>query len=883
MTLFSSLETTKETESIMRRWHILLQEIALGCMIAAVSVHCQPLNPAADSTSIVVEGNARFTILTSQLIRMEWSSDHSFEDRASLVFINRKLEPPHFTVKRDTGWLVIKTDKLNLEYRPDGNSFSSNNLNIRFELNGTGVQWYPGLEDKGNLGGTIRTLDGVRGETKLEPGILSKDGWVLVDDSDRPLFDNSDWPWVTVRPSAEHQDWYLFGYGHDYRKAMLDFTKVAGKIPMPPRFAFGLWWSRYWAYTDEEFKNLVSEFRMHDVPLDVLVIDMDWHETFDLRWGRSPKDQAGQPHGWTGYTWDRNYFPDPQGFLAWCDSEGLKTPLNLHPASGIQPHEDHYPEMALAMGIDTATKKYVPFDIVDKKFAANYMNLIIHPLERQGVDFWWLDWQAWGTTKIPGVTPTWWLNYVFFTDMERKNAERPLLFHRWGGLGNHRYQIGFSGDVVSVWESLAFQPRFTATAANVGYGYWSHDIGGHMPGEISPELYTRWIQWGVFSPILRTHVTKNGKAERRIWAYPEDQFEMMRDAILLRYSLLPYIYTAAHNTYENGISIVHPMYYEDPESPEAYEFSGEYRFGDDMVVAPVTGPVDSSSLLAENKVWLPAGNWTEWFTGHRLTGPGVFVRHFAEDEIPVYVRDGAIIPMQHKMKSTHASPVDPLILTVFPGDSGSCDVYEDEGNTLGYREGRSAITHAEMHRSRDGVLTMRISPVAGGYPGMMTERAYEVRVVNSSRPLSISCNGKAIVQTENAAGGGWRFDGERMTLIVRTPQVPVNKRAELSITSEDRDNNLSNIPDGFRGMIARLHRAASLINATAWPNDWSPDVLIHAEQTGNRLSLHPEDMRAELSGLVSDLRSLPGALDSLRIQEAVLRKVKAHLGDVLSP
>jgi len=136
--------------------------------------------------------------------------------------------------------------------------------------------------------------------------------------------------------------------------------------------------------------------------------------------------------------------------------------------------------MATAMGIDPATKKYVPFDITDKKFAINYMNLVLHPLEKQGIDFWWLDWQQEPTTKMPGVTPTWWLNYVHFTDQQRE-GKRPLLFHRWGGLGNHRYQIGFSGDSISVWDSLAFQPWFTATAANVGYAYWSHDIAATCP------------------------------------------------------------------------------------------------------------------------------------------------------------------------------------------------------------------------------------------------------------------------------------------------------------------------------------------------------------------------------------------------------------------
>ena len=197
------------------------------------------------------------------------------------------------------------------------------------------------------------------------------------------------------------------------------------------------------------------------------------------------------------------------------------------------------------------------------------MNILHHSLEKQGVDFFWLDWQQEPTTTVPGLNPTWWLNYVHFTDMERE-GKRPLLFHRWGGLGNHRYQIGFSGDTYSTWPSLAFQPYFTATAANVGYGYWSHDIGGHMPGTVDPELFTRWVQWGAFSPVLRTHSTKNPDAERRIWAYAPQYATAMRRAFLKRYALIPYIYTAARETYDTGISILHPLYYDFPEEEGAY-------------------------------------------------------------------------------------------------------------------------------------------------------------------------------------------------------------------------------------------------------------------------------------------------------------------------
>lgn len=842
---------------------------------SAVPILCQTDNPVADPNALVLAGQARFTVLTAQLIRMEWTENRRFEDHASLVFIHRRLPVPSFKTRTEGEWLVVETGKLILKYKKDSGKFNADNLAVEFNLNGRTVIWHPGMEDKGNLGGTIRTLDGVQGDTPLEPGLISRDGWVLVDDSTRPLFDNSDWPWVMPRPSGERQDWYFFGYGHDYRNALTDFTRVAGKIPMPPRFAFGTWWSRYWSYTDQEFKRLVREFESHDVPLDVLVIDMDWHQTFNLRWSENRRDQAGQHLGWSGYTWDKTLFPDPEGFLAWCEKHGLKTPLNLHPASGVQPHEERYPEMARAMGIDPASRKYVPFDIVDKKFATNYMNILHHPLEKQGVDFWWLDWQQQPTTRIPGVNPTWWLNYVHFADMERE-GKRPLIFHRWGGLGNHRYQIGFSGDTISVWESLAFQPYFTVTAANVGYSYWSHDIGGHMPGKVSPELYTRWIQFGVFSPILRTHTTKNPQAERRLWAYPAQYAAMMRHAFLLRYALIPYIYTASRETYETGVAFLRPMYYDYPEAPEAYEFKDQYLFGDRMMVAPIATPVDAANLLAPKSIWLPEGEWMEWSSGARLKGPARLERSFAVDEIPIYIKAGSIIPMQPKMRNTRAKPVDPLLLNVFPGASGATRIYEDEGDTLGYKHGEYAWTTVRQGRLNDGSVKIEILPAEGHYPGMLKERAYEIRLVGVWPPDSIMYEGKPVPFSRDKTAPSWRYDGEKLTTIISIPKSNVASKVEILIRQPWLDSQ-SPLLDGVPGKLARLSRARDVLN-NLWPQDWSPDSLIQLAQTGNRITLNPKNALEELEKLNREWPGVLQEISTLKGDETIKSHALAHLG-----
>ncbi len=599
----------------------VLCAVFLSAAVLCIPAHAQSPTPAPEASynpiaapgAVVQFGDARFTVLTPQLIRMEWAADHHFEDHPSLVFLNRRLTVPHFTARHSGHSLTLETSALHITYKdegPDNGRFSADNLTVTFTLDGKTVTWHPGLVDPENLQGTTRTLDGALGSHTREPigqGLVSRSGWALVDDSTGALFDSdnftfaqgeqSPWPWVMERPAGDRLDWYFFGYGHDYKLALHDYVRVAGRIPLPPRFALGAWWSRYWAYSDQELDHLIQGFHDNTVPLDVLVIDMDWHLNRTQLEAMHETDQSGHSLGWSGYTWNPLLFPDPTAFLHHVHDQGLKVTMNLHPASGVQPWEKAYPAMARAMGIDPATHKYVPFDITNKKFATNYMDLLHHPLEHQGVDFWWLDWQQEPNTQTPGVNPTWWLNYVHFTDQERE-GKRPLLFHRWGGLGNHRYQIGFSGDTISVWPSLAFQPWFTATAANVGYAWWSHDIGGHMPGVVDPELFTRWVEFGAFSPILRTHTTKNPDAERRIWAYPEPFSSIMRATFTERYAMQPYLYTEGRRTYDTGVAFLHPLYYDWPEADAAYDNKDEYVFGKNMVVAPVVAAADATTQLA---------------------------------------------------------------------------------------------------------------------------------------------------------------------------------------------------------------------------------------------------------------------------------------------
>lgn len=844
-------------------------------------VYARGYDPVANAGAIVRLENVRFTVLTAGVIRMEWTADGVFEDHASLVFVNRNTPATDFTQQIKHGWLHIETNKFLLKYKIGSGKFNAENLSIEFTMDGIQRVWKPGMENKGNLKGTIRTLDECSGnwntrtkkEIVLEEGLISRDGWVQIDDSDRPIFDNSDWQWVMPRPKKESQDLYFFCYGYDYKTALYDFMQIAGKIALPPKFVFGAWWSRYWEYTDWELRELVNEFEIHDVPLDVLVVDMDWHVTSKPEWyrdGKKVKDQAGQPAGWTGFSWNRSYFPDPKNFLDWSKSKGLKVCLNLHPASGIQPHEDEYAEIATAMGIDPNSKKYVPFDIVDKNFAENFLKIMLHPMENDGVDFWWLDWQQWSTTKIEHVNPTFYLNYVFFSDMERQNVKRPLIFHRYGGRGNHRYQIGFSGDTHINWRSLDYQPYFTATASNVGYGFWSHDIGGHMYGKSYPELYTRWVQFGLFSPVLRTHCTKanhEGGIERRIWAYPLENFYAMRDAFLLRYALIPYIYTAARVAYDTGISICYPMYYDHPKSEPAYQFKNQYMFGNDLLVSPITQPMGKDSLFSVKQIWLPQGDWIEWFSGTKFSGDKVIERAFTLDEIPIYVKAGSIIPMQPKMRNSSEKPIDPLILTIFPGTAGMTRVYDDEGNNQNYQTGAFTFTSIHFNRANQREMNIVIEPIEGNYPGMLLSRAYEVRFPLTFPPSTVKINGEIIKDEKNSKLNSWNYNGDDLTTTILTAKFSVHQKVEIDVQFPEWDPNLLS---GKKGKIRRMVKFMQFLAKNSWDqSQYSNDVVVQTAQTGHRISLNPQLALSEMQNFDSAWQQV---LEMIKENSAINKK-----------
>ena len=745
----------------------------------------------ADDSAVFVRGPCRFTVLTPRLIRIEWDPAQRFNDAKTQFAVRRSLPLPAFDVVEDERQLSIDTGELELVHIKGEDAPGNGNLRIVIR---DGETWTPDSIDDANLGGTYRTLDRYDGDTwtdgtklPLEEGILSRRGWHVVDDSRSFLFDEKGW--IAPRGDGEARDLYFFGYGFDFRGALADFAAVSGPQPMPPRFVFGYWWSRYWNYSDQELRSLVARFEREHLPLDVIVLDMDWHTTpgLTLRTGEEQVDSFGEPSGWTGYTFNRSLFPDPPAFLDWAHGEDLKVTLNLHPASGVSPTEERYKAMAEAVGLDPSTREPIPFEAASRLYMDALFETILHPLQREGVDFWWLDYQQWPESKaLPGLSNVWWLNHAFFNDMQRHDDARGLIYHRWGGIGNHRYPIGFSGDSVISWASLAYQPYFTATASNVLYGYWSHDIGGHTFAKsiprskrrLDPELYVRWVQYGVFSPVLRTHSAKEASLHKEPWHFGPPYGEAINAAIRLRYRLAPYIYAASREAYDTGVSLVRPMYYDWPREDIAYEVPGQYMFGDALLVAPVTAPTVED--VAQVAIWLPPGVWYSRDAAEAFEGDRMFERGYTLEETPVFIRAGSVLPLYRDGLKHLARAPACLVLRIYPGAGGETSIYDDDGLSQAYQRDGFARTLVESERDGDSHRII-IGAMEGDYRGRPDERSYLVELPNAGLPEAVYRDGQRVPYDEDGSPDSWRYDAWRMAVRIELDAASTRCAHELTI------------------------------------------------------------------------------------------------------
>ena len=678
-------------------------------------------NPKTPEEYTVSGGIVRVSVLSDRLIRIEKSEGGEFCDKATQCVINRNFASPEFESEINGRKIIIKTAH---------NEFCVDTA--------TAVLDYVIIDGKkrteyvsGNLKGTKRTLDQSFGRVALGEGILSKNGVATFNDGKSLMIEEDG---TVQKKNPDSSDIYYFAHGRNYREALFDYYSLTGFPPLIPRFAFGNWWSRYKAYTQQEYLDLMARFKKEDIPLTVATIDMDWHwvdvaKPFGPRAAKreDPKgirdffNNIVYNAGWTGYTWNTDLFPNPQEFLDTLKRQNLRITVNLHPAQGVRWFEDAYKEFAEFMGMDPKLEKTIEFDITDKKFIEGYFRFLHEPMEKAGVDFWWIDWQQGSKSKIEGLDPLWALNHYHFLYSGRNPEHRPLILSRFAGVGSQRYPLGFSGDTAQNWEVLKFQPYFTSTASNIGYSWWSHDIGGHHFGKKDDELYLRWVQYGIFSPIMRLHSTSNEFMGKEPWNYSCEVEANAKKQLRLRHRLIPYIYSQNYLAHTKGKALCEPMYYEYPDNESSYGCPNEFFFGSELIVAPITEPVNPNTRLAGTYVWFPNGRYTDVFTGRIYEGERELYVFRDIGCIPVFAKEGAIIPMYKEDVRDIKNP-DSLDVMLYRGN-GAYSLYEDDGETDGFENGKYSITDFALKEDADK-LTLTIENNSKDISTLPEKRSY---------------------------------------------------------------------------------------------------------------------------------------------------------------
>ncbi|MBX3358134.1 MAG: DUF5110 domain-containing protein [Phycisphaeraceae bacterium] len=741
---------------------------------------------------------ARLTVITPECIRLEYSESGRFVDEPTLFSLGHRSNVPEDlsarVVVQGDAPAVVDTGRIRLEYTPDGREFHAGNLaaTVR-DSGGRSVVWRPGDRAERNLGGPLRTLDGVRRAVPMGDGLLTRDGWFVLDDSSSAVLRDG---WISPRASSGEGrgiDWYFFGYGRDYRAAFRALAAVAGRAPLPRRYLLGAWYSRYWPYTQEDYQRIVEEFDEHGCPLDVLVLDMDWHS--------EPPKGSGYP-GWTGWSWNRELLPDAPGLLSWLHARGQHATLNLHPADSVRPFEDAYAAFMRALGRDSASQETAPFEAADRRYMDALGAQVLAPLERDGVDFWWMDWQQGEELRgVPGATMTPWLNRVFFERAWGKDGRdgsaqelRGAGFSRWGGWGDHRHPIHFSGDVASTWRALQFVVPFTIASGNAGCFYWSHDIGGHF-GRRDEESMTRWSQFGALSAALRFHSARSAALDRRPWLCEPMFAEAIRKAMRLRSELMPSIYTAVRRCWDETLPLLSGMYIGEPADERAYRYTDQYMLGDHLLAAPIVSMGIGPRRVAARAVWFPprtggveVERWYNLETGESFQAGTEAIVSAEIDEIPLFAPGGVPIVCGRPTLRMGSASLEALVVRVFPGAPGSIydtALYEDDGLTRGYERGEHAWTPLRAAWG-DGRVRLSIGPTTGRLDGQAAEREVEV-VLGGVREV----------------GAPGAMDTGRGVATVRLATGSIRKAIELDLTFTRAEP----------GDVSRRHRARRLAGA----------------------------------------------------------------------
>lgn len=713
--------------------------------------HLNQDNLRVNERCIFIGPKYRIEVLTERLIRLEYSEQGKFVDSASALVINRNFERPLFEVKEDQAYIYINTKYINLKYMKNSR-FSEKSLFATIMY--SKKEWFYTQKEVKNYGGTTISLDNTLKMPNLDKGLFNPDMYLIMDDSNSLLLDENS---NVYKREENSKDIYIFAYSNDFNEVLNDYFHLTGYPAFLPRYALGNWWSRDIPYQDEHIISLMNKFRMNGIPISVFLFDKDW------------SIKMSNESNTSGFSFNTRLIKDPNRLINILHQMNIKVGVKVNPKDGIFSHENSFPEARKYINLNK--KGYIDFNPFEARFMDLYLKLFIHPLEAMGIDLFWNDYDVLENRNALFV-----LNDYMTKDMARA-GKRSLVLGRNANFAPHRYPILYSGHNQISFDVLKFLPFFNLTATNIGVSYWSHDVGGSVDGIENSELYIRSVQFGVFSPILRFNTENGTYYKREPWRWDIVTNNIVTYYLRLRNQLIPYLYTEFYHYHKEGIPLIKPFYYDYPFAYDDPVYINQYFLGSSMLVSPIVKLNDPLINRTIQRFYIPEGIWYDFKTGKKFVGNKKYVSFYKIEDYPVFVKAGGIIPLSGINDLMSTNVPKELEIHVFPGQSNSYNLYEDDGITNNYQKGNYSITNIDYNYLTNN-YTLIIRPVDGNPNLLLQTRDYKIRFRNTKMATDV----KVYFNDQELNFKSYLMDTD---FVLEVKNVPTN--GQLTINCQGKD------------------------------------------------------------------------------------------------
>lgn len=634
-----------------------------------------------EQKNIITGDKYRFSILSPRLIRIEYNKDNKFENRATSLVVKRNFGSTNFTIEQTELSLTITTEYFTLTY-VKGTPVNSKNLKVK--VNGTDREWYPSHKEIRNLGSINYSLDYLENNLKLDKGLYSFDGFATLDDSTNLVLENDNFI-----PREPTYDMYLFVYNKDLGLCLQDYFNLTGYPPMIPRYTLGTWWYKNDPYNMYDIDNILKEFYDNHLPISVFLLGDKWHNREE------------------NFTYDRTLF-DTNILNKYYKSKRVKFGLTINPELPIYPKDPLF--NTLSNAINNYDNKYLSFIPLNNNTISIYLNTVISNLKSTGINIFNIDYN--NEKDKQGLFL---LNHYHYVIANLN--EVGVILSRNPGIAPHRYPIIYSGQTRVSWDTLKALPTYNNSAANLGITWHAHAIGGYYGGIEDDELYLRYIQFGVFNPIFILAGDTGKYYKREPWKWNQLNLSVIRTYMQLRNKLIPYIYNEGYNYHEYGVPLIQPLYYKYPKIYDEPNYVNQYFFGSRIMISPIIKKKNIEMNRVVQRIFIPSGTWYDYFSGKKFAGNKYYVNFYKDEDYPIFVKEGSIIPMS--LDDTSDLPRN-MEIQIFPAENGlysSYELYEDDGISL--NKNYNYI-----------IIKMNLDRVENGYKFTITKKEGNLNVPN---------------------------------------------------------------------------------------------------------------------------------------------------------